>query len=474
MGVRASQAYVSAVGKQQQDGELRVRRMYVDVLIQTTGATTHNEAVSQNLSLTDNAEQIRIFSQSADNTLNLNQSITKTFGLEKVDSTLNLVSTAVGVRDISASVSNALSMSSTGGRTRTANETHTLYVSQFVTEFNYVDDRKPAGSVISLSQSVELGDNKFVEHTLGLTQTVDVQYPIRETVLTPLVIAQHTSTPHRMFVEHVMSLQHLGAVPLPTQHITHTLNLSQSSPIGGVTSTLNITHTATYGFSHTVSQDIGITDKVDVEGLWVRSVSHSDILGHSLTWYEDTPCGRKQYTPFQGENTITSNFSAPDNELKDPQGDTGNFSLYVPYLGTPTSKVILRSPELDNRDRNAYTRINRETRGGKLVVYADPIWPKVRTLAVTIIGLLESEIDEFQDFVQTNLGKEIGLTDWEGRLWKGYIKNPNEVAVQDGKKRWTLTFEFEGEMLDDVQQPDYNDGDGQAMTITQSVTAVIV
>jgi hypothetical protein len=108
-----------------------------------------------------------------------------------------------------------------------------------------------------------------------------------------------------------------------------------------------------------------------------------------------------------------------------------------------------------------------------MIVYADPTWPKVRTLAVTIIGLTETQVDEFQDFMQATVGQEIGLTDWEGRLWKGFIRNPNEPAIQDGRNMWTVSFEFEGEMLD-VEQPGNENGDGMAMNLSQAVTAVIV
>jgi hypothetical protein len=128
---------------------------------------------------------------------------------------------------------------------------------------------------------------------------------------------------------------------------------------------------------------------------------------------------------------------------------------------------------MDNRDRNAYTRVNSETRGGELIVYSDPTWPKIRTLAVTVVGLTETQVNELQTFMNSTLGQEVGLTDWEGRLWKGYITNPNEAATQDGPQRWTVTFEFEGEMVDS-ELPGEDDGRGSVLNITQSVVGVIV
>jgi len=122
---------------------------------------------------------------------------------------------------------------------------------------------------------------------------------------------------------------------------------------------------------------------------------------------------------------------------------------------------------MDDRDRNAYNRIQGETRGGKIRVYADPIWPKVRTIAVTIVGVTEAQVDELQTFVLATLGQQIGFTDWKGNLWQGTIMNPNEVATQDGKKKWTVSLEIEGEQIDELLpgEPD----DGQTVTFSQSV-----
>lgn len=475
-GLKLSQFNAQVVKDPPQTGHIKVGRLWAEVLISGVATTnTFNESINDVMTLNSSVSLARSFSDSANNTINLTQNVTYKFDREEVADTLNITHSAVAVREIPLGVSSTISLISLGGRSLTYGATQNLGLVSTVNGFNYVADRAPAGNILTLTQCVEVQGSKVVEHALGLTQTVNVQYPYRLSVVTPLTIAQHTSTPYHMWVEDTVGLWQRTSVPLPTQHVTSTLNMIQDSPIGRFVDTLALTQCIQFSFAYEITQTMNITDQVDLEGLWVRSVEHSNIVGHSLTWYEDTPCGRKQYTPFQGENTISSNFTAPRNTLQDPQGDTSDFSLYIPYLGVPTSKVTMRKPELDNRDRNAYTRVNHETRGGKLIVYADPQWPNVRTLAVTIIGLLESEVDELQDFMEETLGQEIGLTDWEGRLWKGIITNPNEVATQDGKKRWTVTFEFEGEMLL-VEQPGDNDGsgDGQTMNIQQSVSAVIV
>jgi hypothetical protein len=455
MATRVAQQYAQVVGEQQQDGELRVRRLYAEVLV--CGVT--------------GSPQIY---ESANNAMSLVGTAVGWSCCQHVDDTINMTVNAVGVRVYTRTASNTMNLISLGGRALSGTPTSNMTLAQLAAYFNLVDDRKPAYNTLNLVQTVTSLSSLEAEHDLGLAQTVNIVFPIKPNITSVMGLSQSVSTPHRAFISHTMSMYDTLKTPLTTQNVSHTLNLVQDSPIGNVANTLNLSQQVSFGFSQVVTQNLGVTDSLDLQGLWVRSATHDNFLGHALTWYEDTPCGRKQYTPFQGENTIPSiTTSPPRNDLQDPQGDTNNFSLYQPYLGVPTEEVILRNPELDNRDRNAYTRISEETRGGKVIVYADPDWPKVRTLAVTIVGLTETQVDDLHDFMQTTVGQEIGLNDWEGRLWKGFIVNPNEPATQDGRGRWTISFEFQGEMLE-VEQPGNEDGAGMVMNMTQSVSAVIV
>lgn len=411
--------------------------------------------------------------QSVEDTLSLTDEVMSSGSMLPTSSNMTLVSSVTAVRDLPVSVGHTITFTSLGGRIVTFTGTNVLVLSHLIAHFNYVADRAPVGNVLSLVQTVTSLSSLDVTSNLGLIQTVNVQAPIKPVIIQPLGLSSHTSTPYRAFISDTLGIDDFLVTPLPTQHISHTITFVQDSPIGMVEDTINFTQSVVFSFSLTAASTMNLTDQLAMTAVWIRTVEHDAVVGHAMTWYEDTPCSKKNYTPFQGENTVALDVNQPRNTLQDPQGDTGNFSLYTPYLGVPTSKVTLRKPELDNRDRNAYSRVSQETRGGRLVVYADPTWPKVRTLAVTIIGLTETQVDDFQDFMQATIGQEIGLTDWEGRLWKGFIRNPNEPAIQDGRSMWTVSFEFEGEMLD-VEQPGNENGDGMAMNLSQAVTAVIV
>jgi len=472
MTIRLTNQYLEVLGKENQDGEVRVTRQYASILVASGGGTTHNEAVTQNLSLSSTAIG-RVPSQGVDSSLNLSASASGvTFREEQnTASNLSLSGTATASRTRSFSLSSTLNFASLGGKSENAEGSSTLNLSdEQVTQFLF-GDRTPAGNELNLTQTVTTLSSINPTSDLGLSQSVEVQAPIKPSIAHVLGLSQHTSTPYHMWVEHDIHLTDQGRVPI-VYTFTSTLNLTDVATIYTVEHTLNLSDSVTFGLSYTAFNTLNISHEMEMTGIFMRSVEHTNILGHAMTWFEDGKCLRKQYTPFQGESTLNDDVTPPKDELQDPQGNLNDkFSLYIPPLGVPTSKVTLRKPELDNRDRNAYTRVNNETRGGKVIIYSDPDWPKVRTMIVTIVGLLESDVDNLQTFMLNTLGQEIGITDWEGRLWKGFITNPNEVAVQDGKKQWTVTFEFEGEMLD-VEQPDGDDG--SEMNLSHTVTAVIV
>ncbi len=485
MALRVAQHNVAIIGIPEQDGELHVSRIYADVLISNTNATSDVLTLVDTVIFVTDAPQLT-------STMTLVSAATQRVPIkrESLTSTMNLASVAASVQDIFVSASDTLALVSLGGRVLPHSAINIMPLANLVDHFNYFQDRAPVGNSLGLSQTVQSLSSIETTQNLGLSQSIDINFPTKITIEHPLGVVQNTSTPYRAFITDTINLVSTVYIPISTQSVTHTLNITDVVPNGIVGTEILFTQQVAFGYAIDITHDLGVTQNLHLEGNWVRSVSHTNLLGHALTWYEDTLCGKKQYAPFQGETTIPNTTTIPpSNTLQDPQGDTGNFSLHQPYLGVAIEEVILRKPEMDNRDRNAYERISEETRGGKLIVYADPDWPKVRTLAVTVVGLTETKVDELQTFMQTTVGEEIGITDWEGRLWKGFITNPNEPATQDGKAMWTISFEFQGELLDVWQGGDDEEltmnqdaaavrdidgNEGMTMSITQEATAVIV
>jgi hypothetical protein len=225
--------------------------------------------------------------------------------------------------------------------------------------------------------------------------------------------------------------------------ITQYLNLTTYANMLPIEHVITFTHLAEAGKSFGVQhQVIAFTHTAKPGGTFRRTLISDLGFSSDVTYLDDSPCGRKRYTPFRGINS-----EMPDQQDAQYTG-SDRFKLYYPSRGVRVSELVIRAPQFGNKDRNAYNRVSRETRGGTLVVYADPTWPKVRTMSVTVSGLLSTEIENLQDFLYTYLGVQVGITDWEGYEWEGVIVDPGQPAVQDGKSRWTITFNFEGEIID--------------------------
>lgn len=105
---------------------------------------------------------------------------------------------------------------------------------------------------------------------------------------------------------------------------------------------------------------------------------------------------------------------------------------------------ISRSMNLGDIDRLAFDRIYRETRGGTLVVFANPIWPKIETLVFTVSTVKRTKAQDVLTFLRTHLGQEVTLTTHEGREWQGVIMNPQSAVVEDHPNSFTINIEFEG------------------------------
>ena len=122
------------------------------------------------------------------------------------------------------------------------------------------------------------------------------------------------------------------------------------------------------------------------------------------------------------------------------------FQLFYPAEGVVTDSVALRAPNLGNKDRLSFNRVLRETRGGTLIVFADPMWPKIQTLVLSFSGLRNVRPWICSDFLETYLGEEIGLLDWEHRYWKG-DRHARSSGGPGRQNSFSASFEFEGELV---------------------------
>lgn len=430
---RASRQYAEVLAEG--DGSIRATRQYAEVL--ATTYVTYEEGVQSNLSLAQQVNVTGTFSRSIEHPLGLLQKVNSFFFLD-CENTLNLTQKA--------------------SPTYIASITSNLVLSQNVDDWLIVQDFIPVETTMNLQQTVTTGGLfQFVAQTMNLNQVLEWQGP------------------HYFYINHYLtSLEQeangvFGCPWLPiefeddlnlTQRINrtyeetsnHTINFVQEAWKRDMAeSTINFAQSILWGKSKGIpSTNLSLISTVNVNGDFVRVAQHTAIISHALTYYIDKSCSDKDYTPFIGDSTVPSTPTPPSSTIPIIQNDPTitRFELIYPGIGEPTDTVILRAPELDNVDRYAFNRINRETRGGKLNIFADPSWPQINTLAVNFVGLKKAEIDEILTFLHNYVGKEIRIADWEGREWVGVIVTPDEPATQDGKDNWSFTFEFEGVLVE--------------------------
>ena len=155
--------------------------------------------------------------------------------------------------------------------------------------------------------------------------------------------------------------------------------------------------------------------------------------------------------------TVGVRFDKISECLYDPQVGTGGISTIVPTFGiatltlthpfvTPTTTLVLTNPNFGNTEGFQFSRINRESRGGSLLIFRDPTWPERIVLSITVDFLKEAQKASLLQFFEDSLGTEIGLLDNENRQWKGIVINPDAEVTQVGKDNYSVTFEFEGEI----------------------------
>ncbi len=183
--------------------------------------------------------------------------------------------------------------------------------------------------------------------------------------------------------------------------------------------------------------EIDIEQEIILELNGSGQVSNNISLNQTVTYEIISYTTLHSYSPFIGETTDSNAPTPPTAECRDLKYIDSVLLIY----GADT--LELRLPELSNHDRLDYTRINRETRGGTLIVYADPIWPKTQNMQLNFIGLSENEAQEILNFITLSLGKQILIRGWENHYWEGFITNPDTAIVRDGRNLFSISLELD-------------------------------
>lgn len=112
-----------------------------------------------------------------------------------------------------------------------------------------------------------------------------------------------------------------------------------------------------------------------------------------------------------------------------------------------STDILLRKPDFDDTYRYEFTRIDRRSRGGDILISRDPIWPDNKTFKIAFSYLNEEEINKLHAFMEESLGKTIRYLNYDSVEWEGYITNPQTESAQVGRANYSIAIEFQGEPL---------------------------
>ena len=299
----------------------------------------------------------------------------------------------------------------------------------------------------SLSLTDEAGSFRVspvtVAQSLSLVQALDLRGPLYMDVGQNLNLDQFDTqhkNPNHEFPGNLLELLDKASIGT-TIAVSQMLELVQEGRrITRIQNVLSLVQSVLVGKGGLVAQTLELVEVLARQGIFVRGGAQSMSLKQSATYeFPDDTCVKKSYTPFVGAGT--GEYTPPTTTA--PTLVTGTLTLTYPFA-SPSSTLVLRNPEFTDRDLLNFNRINRKTRGGTLVVFADPNWPKTQVLSVQVDNLSHTQRDALITFLATSLGKEIGLLDWEGRQWRGLIVTPNLLITHVKRGDRSIEFDFQG------------------------------
>jgi len=189
----------------------------------------------------------------------------------------------------------------------------------------------------------------------------------------------------------------------------------------------------------------GWVDVVDTGSMAFNRRPTQSMLKQSVTFsVSGSKCPEKEYAPFIGSS---GDDSYPAMSATPPTLGSGVLTLTHPRV-SPTTTLVLKNPDFGNSDVLRFTKVDRRTRGGDRKIFSDLGWGSTQSFELTISNVCSTDvtIDEMLDFLNTSLGEEIGLLDWENRQWKGIIVAP-ETDVTPQRGGWSVRIIFEGELV---------------------------
>lgn len=303
-------------------------------------------------------------------------------------------------------------------------------------DFLAIGDRSFVDDTLNFVEEFKVFGLEGVSDGLDLQELISITGPVYETVAQPLNIVEtivgNLGVPWAPVVVTDVLLLNQFASNLSPITIAQVLLLVESHERRLIAEDfLFLVQTIKAGKGKTVIHPLGISDSHEINADLRRPLIQTLGIQQFVAYFIESPCGKKTNNRFDGEGAIPPN----------PKRIKYDSRL---ILATATQSVSLRNPETDDRGRFAFQRVNRETLGGSLDIYADESWDQSTTLLFSVVAIKAALLETLQQFLEDTVGEEIVLHDWEGVNWRGVVTTPSESAVEDGEGYWTLAFEFVG------------------------------
>jgi len=197
---------------------------------------------------------------------------------------------------------------------------------------------------------------------------------------------------------------------------------------------LNLTQTVSWGYGYNAETDLDLDGVAGVDLVLNQVIVDDEVVEQAMTYFLESRCARHSFNSFHGEGG--------KEPLDKPLSYRSKFLIQSLDDGTI---VQLRNPEMDDRRRYSYNRVNRNYYDNTLDLYADDSWVTEQRQLYTIVATKRDDLDTLWAFLQDNLGREVLIKDWKGQSWIVVVLNPGEVYTEDQEGYWTLDFEVEGE-----------------------------
>lgn len=294
-------------------------------------------------------------------------------------------------------------------------------------------------SPLGLEQTVKVFGYEYPISELELQGLAEASFPTNRSAQSDLFIAQDVEgrlSVRNVTIEQELNLEQNASRIMPLT-VTSELNLVQSGSFTDINQQLELVQTVEWGYGYDAESELNLDTLVDKDQVIGRVVSHTNVVSQAAAWYVENRCNRFKFKTFHGEGGVAPSPSKPNY--------ANTFLFYSQKDGTI---LQLRNPEMDDRRRFSFNRVNRSYFDGTLDLYTDQYSVIEQRQLYTIVANKREQLDALQDFLIDNLGLEVWVKDWRGVTWSVVVINPGEVYTEDSEGHWTFDFEVVGVPFD--------------------------